>query len=523
MCNRSNLVPGRCARPSRLARGVAPIPILLAAAASLALAGGGPLAGAQQNSEATIENGRQLVALFMEGDLSTLWARMSGPLRQGLGSEQALAQFRDQVEAQLGAEISVVRETGTREQEMDVYTRKARFSKTGNTVIDVVFITDSSGIITGFWVRPSASQPSPPEEANGEPREGETAAMHEGIRSIVPIAPTVVAAQGRRHLVYELRVLNRRKQMVTLTGLDVLNADGSRPLLTLRGTALQAAHGGSDPGAWIDANSELLLYLWVSAAARVPTALQHRLHLRDADGVPFEAIGPALTPRPAQPMRLGPPLRGDSWLALNGPSNTSIHRRARIAVNQHQRIAQRFAIDFVQLREGATYHGNPEDNTNYLAYGKQALAVADGTVAALHDGIPNNVPGPDSRAVEITLETVAGNYVILDLGEGRYAFYAHLQPASLRVALGDHVTRGQVLGRVGNTGNSTEPHLHFHIADAPSPLGAEGLPYVFERFLFQGDMTRSQEVAPVSEAKLRTNEIPLQGTVLAFVGHDEFD
>ena len=81
------------------------------------------------------------------------------------------------------------------------------------------------------------------------------------------------------------------------------------------------------------------------------------------------------------------------------------------------------------------------------------------------DGIPENVPGANSRAVPITLETVGGNHVIIDIGGGHYAFYAHLKPGGIRVKLGDKVKRGQVIGLVGNTGNSTEPHLHFHISD----------------------------------------------------------
>ena len=73
------------------------------------------------------------------------------------------------------------------------------------------------------------------------------------------------------------------------------------------------------------------------------------------------------------------------------------------------------------------------------------------------------------------------NYVILALGNGGLAFYAHLQPGRLRVKPGDRVRRGQVLGLLGNSGNSDAPHLHFHISDANS-LESEGLPYVFDSF-----------------------------------------
>jgi murein DD-endopeptidase MepM/ murein hydrolase activator NlpD len=124
------------------------------------------------------------------------------------------------------------------------------------------------------------------------------------------------------------------------------------------------------------------------------------------------------------------------------------------------------------------------------------------------DGIPENVPGPTSRAVPMTLETLAGNHVTVDIGGGRFAFYAHLQPRSLRVKKGDRVRRGQVLGLVGNSGNSTEPHLHFHISDSPSPLGSEGIPHVMRSF-----EARDKPGAP---PRTYHNELPLENQVVTF-------
>jgi murein DD-endopeptidase MepM/ murein hydrolase activator NlpD len=102
-------------------------------------------------------------------------------------------------------------------------------------------------------------------------------------------------------------------------------------------------------------------------------------------------------------------------------------------------------------------------------------------VVAVHDGVPENVPDPVKRAVEMTLATAAGNYVAIYIGYGRYALYGHLIPSSIKVKKGDFVKRGQVLARLGNSGNSTEPHLHFQIADSPSFLNADGLPYLYAR------------------------------------------
>jgi murein DD-endopeptidase MepM/ murein hydrolase activator NlpD len=163
---------------------------------------------------------------------------------------------------------------------------------------------------------------------------------------------------------------------------------------------------------------------------------------------------------------------------------------------------------------GKTYHGDSLDNRNYYAYGAEALAVADGVVTEILDGLPQNVPGANSRAIPITLENLGGNHVVVDLGEGHYAFYAHLQPGSLRVKLGERVRRGEVLGLVGNTGNSTEPHLHFHISNATSPLGAEGLPYALSSFEVLGHA--GTEIGKSAKAEQETQAMPTEGEVVRF-------
>ena len=87
-----------------------------------------------------------------------------------------------------------------------------------------------------------------------------------------------------------------------------------------------------------------------------------------------------------------------------------------------------------------------------------------------------------------------GNEVVLELAPGVFAFYAHLQPGSIRVQIGETVTTGQVLGLLGNTGNSTAPHLHFQLADGPDVLTATSLPFVID------DWTLAGTIAPESTA-----------------------
>jgi len=347
----------------------------------------------------------------------------------------------------------------------------------------------------------------------------------------IPKPPTPFAANGQRHLVYELNVTNTGAEDFLLDGVTVLAGEASEPALAgYKGDMLAAAV--ARPGAPalrgaaklnIGAGQRATVYLWVSIAAAVaaPRALQHRLTLRLGETQRVLITNAGRVAVSGTPRVIGPPLRGAGWLAANGPSNSSGHRRTVISVDGVARIPQRFAIDWIQLRpDGRRYQGDPKNNKNYRAYGNDALAVSDGIVSAAKDGIPENVPGATSRAVPITMETIGGNHVIVNLGDGVYAFYAHLQPGSIKVKLGDKVRRGQVLGLVGNSGNSTEPHLHFHLGDANSPLGTEGLPYALSAFEVEGRVP-SLEADPLAWTPLATAEphkaeMPLANVVVRF-------
>ncbi|HZI55349.1 MAG TPA: M23 family metallopeptidase, partial [Verrucomicrobiae bacterium] len=337
------------------------------------------------------------------------------------------------------------------------------------------------------------------------------------INVVVPLAPTAFQADGKTHLAYELHITNFSGQNIALSSIEALSDSGaalshvdvSDPVANIYAPGNRQASGMDKLN--LSGGQMAVVYMWVTleGPAKIPTAIEHKI------GVKIGKYPEALTVQCARttvgrdvPV-ISAPLRGDNWVAGNGPSNTSGHRRALIPVDGRVRIAQRFAIDWVRLNsDGQTFKGDPLDNKNYRAYGSEALAVADGTVTEVKDGIPQNIPGENSRAVPITLETIGGNHIILDIGHGRYAFYAHLQPGSLKVKLGDHVKRGQVLGLVGNSGNSTEPHLHFHLSDANSPLGSEGIPYALETF-----DAKPKEDAPLSKHHM---EIPTENEIVTF-------
>jgi murein DD-endopeptidase MepM/ murein hydrolase activator NlpD len=314
-------------------------------------------------------------------------------------------------------------------------------------------------------------------------------------------------AGGRTLLIYELHITNFSRAEHNLTRIEVVGESGS--LATFEGDELVGVltRPGikTEDARKIGPGLRAVVFLSVPLGeAAAPARLRHRLTV---SGSTVETTVVAL--RAAQPIVIGAPLRGSDWLAANGPGNRSGHRRALIPVNGHAAIAQRFAIDWVQLKTAdATFTGDPKDNRNYKAYGADVLAVSDATVAAIKDGIPENVPGENSRAVPITMETMAGNHIILDLGGGNYCIYAHLQPGSLKVKTGERVKRGQALALLGNSGNSTEPHLHFQVMDGPSPLGAEGLPYLIDSF----------ELLSGPNAGKKENALPMQNMRVRFGG-----
>ena len=315
----------------------------------------------------------------------------------------------------------------------------------------------------------------------------------------VPKPPTVASIDGEGVLVYELHITNFSPVAQAIRRIEVLDdATPAHVLATLEDSALANAMmrpGLAPPPAAVDrarlgGGLRAVVFLWTPVtAATPPKRITHRITVvqGSGDSATTRTVVGGSAPVATAVATIAPPFHGGPWMAANGPGPVSGHRRALIPIDGTPAIAQRFAIDYVKLdTAGKTYHGDQLVNANYYAYGVDALAVADGIVVERKDSIPENVPGANSRAVPITLETIGGNHVILDIGGGRYAFYAHLQPGSLRVKLGDKVRRGQVLGLVGNSGNSTEPHLHVHLSDAPSPLGSEGLPYVMESFTLVG-------------------------------------
>lgn len=178
------------------------------------------------------------------------------------------------------------------------------------------------------------------------------------------------------------------------------------------------------------------------------------------------------------------PLRGD-WFIGAGPTLHSHHRWGTM---------EEFAYDIVKLGDkGKTYSGDGSKFSDYYAYGAPVLAAADGEVVETVTDVPEDISAmrrPDEsqdayrkrliqeqgKRLAAGVRAIVGNSVIIDHGTGEFSIYAHLQPGSVRVEKGQKVKVGDQIGALGSSGNSTEPHLHFQISDAPKAFSAASIP-----------------------------------------------
>ncbi len=354
----------------------------------------------------------------------------------------------------------------------------------------------------------------------------------------VPVPPTWIPARDGAHALYELHLAVYRQLPLELERVDVLDAADGTIVESLTGEALQQAL--VRPGRKLEAAGltrfdggdlgVLFVDLHRPPGASLPTAVRHDWYFRRAvaEGeTPPDKLwlleSAAVPIAPAPGITLGPPLSGAGWLAANGLGSPD-HRRTLLAIDGQVRISQRYAIDFVKIGDnGRPARREPAANGDFFGYGANVLAVADGRVVAVADGVPDNDPQAGTTAVSVTLETIAGNHVTIDIG-GAFVTYAHLQPGSATVAVGQQVKRGDVIGKVGNSGNSDAPHLHLQVTDGPDVLASEGLPFVFGHFGWQGEVTDldawiagGEGWQPAVETpQPRRDELPLAGDVIAF-------
>lgn len=354
------------------------------------------------------------------------------------------------------------------------------------------------------------------------------------VGSVLAAPVPVPATDGKVHLAYEVQLTNVLAQEVTLTSLVVLDRDVSLLKLTDKQLAGQTRIlGTTTPTTKIGPAQSAVIWLDVTLdkGAKVPDRLVH------AVGVSLPEPNPPLFPatmtmdmaptevQSRTPIVISPPLAGPGWLNGDGCCGMSAHRLALNPIDGQLWAAERFAIDYVQLQpDGHLFAGDVAKLESYPYFGADIHAVGDGPVVAAVDGLPEQIPGTGPTG--LTLDQYAGNHIVQDLGDGNYALYAHIQTGAVKVKVGDRLTVGQVIGSVGNTGNTDAPHLHFHVMSTPDPLRSNGLPFVFTEFRLDSRITdpsadallkgATAQMEPGITARDEKDVMPLQLDVMTY-------
>jgi hypothetical protein len=310
----------------------------------------------------------------------------------------------------------------------------------------------------------------------------------------------VFGSDGRERVEYDLVVTNVFSADATLQSLEV-RGDGRR-LFTLTGDALTEVTRKlftEDPTATIPAATaafiQVSLVLPRSYGRTPPRRLTNRIRYAIPPDAPSRGIiggtvadAPVLRVDRRAPMVIAAPVRGTGWLNVNGccEDPTSPHRLTVLASGGSYVTPEMFAIDWIHETGGNFYTAGGMNNTDWPGFGVPLHAVADGTVVATTDGLPDIPPltkNPDLR----TPEDYAGNNVMVRIAPHRYAVFDHMITGSVRVRPGQRVRTGQVLGLLGNSGNTDGPHLHFGIQTRPDSLSAS-VPFEIDDFVVEGNV-----------------------------------
>jgi murein DD-endopeptidase len=337
---------------------------------------------------------------------------------------------------------------------------------------------------------------------------------------MVPQAPIPVVTEGHVALIYELHLTNFDAEPLLVRKLQVVNPDNGKAIASFEGSDLAnrfALVGGSVlgesklPNNAIPPCGRAILFIeFGTTPGSVSKRLQHEITYVVAGGNQIVALqSPIVAVNSIEPVVLGPPFRNGIWAAVHAPSWPRGHRRMAYTLSGKVRIPGRYAVDWMGLdEEGRTTHGNPDRPEDAIGYGASVLAGADAEVAAVRDGVAES--SSISNNPNHGLGYGAGNYVALNLGSGRYAFYEHLRTGSIRVRVGQRVHIGQVIGALGFSGDSTGPHLHLHVADGADPLEAEGLPFVLDHYT---EIGRYDDIGDLGRNKWKP--LPTNGTPLS--------
>jgi len=335
---------------------------------------------------------------------------------------------------------------------------------------------------------------------------------------------------GKPTAYYEIYLTNFSTDTIKLKRISIVNSSDSFIYYTMQNQELKNSYSkiGSvikDTTLQLLPGNSAIVYIELSLQKEQIKGITHRISFEIAGK---EDLGEASIETSATKcsldtqLVLGAPLKGGIWTAIYEPSWERGHRRVIYTTNGKARIPGRYAIDFVKMDTNGKFT-NADENIvkNWFGYEVDVVAVADGIVSSIRDDFSESLTLSDHP--KYSPDNATGNYVSIKIGDNQFAFYEHLKPKSIKVKTGQTVKKGDIIASLGFTGQTTGPHLHFHVADADSPLGAEGIPFVFEQFEILGsypDFGRFGKTVwtPINDLKQlnRKAERPKSNTVIKF-------
>ncbi len=347
----------------------------------------------------------------------------------------------------------------------------------------------------------------------------------------------VAGSDGKDHLEYDLIVTNGFPEPVAITLIEVLGED-AQLLQRLEGNAIAEITQpliGLGPLKQIPASSTVGVVMDLTVPhGNVHTQIDHRITYAFPPDAAFTSLvgsfvieGPLLAVDPRQATTIASPLHGPGWITFSGCGNPpSLHRSIRLPIDgRTYSKPETFAIDWIQIKDGRPFEGDGARNEQWYCHGAEVASATVGTVVEVSNGLPDETPNTAPTNVHQP-EDFGGNHVTVQVTDGVWAFYGHLVVDSIKVKVGDSVVAGQVLGLLGNSGNSTAPHLHFGLLDGPDPLANNSLPMVFDSYKLLGvidEKSRGTILAPdgpvsaiVGTPRQEQGTLPLNWTVTDF-------
>jgi len=339
-------------------------------------------------------------------------------------------------------------------------------------------------------------------------------------------AQIVRGDDGKDHVEYELLVVNVFSEPVTLSSVTVLDPAG-KELMRIEGGTLAAATQtlfAKSATSVVPASAAVAVDVDLMLPPNTaPERLRHRIaYTLKADSelalmvgsLEVDAPEVAVNRQPAIVIR--PPLKGDGWLTTTACCKPNVHRDERIAIDGVRiETGETFAVDWAKVKNDRLFDGDGKRVEQYYGFGEDVLAIADGTVVSIHDGMPDQTPFvfmvPKSKS------DYGGNNLILEIAPNVFAWYAHLRQGSITVKAGDAVKTGAPIAKLGNTGPSEGPHLHLGLINKPDPIAGRSLPFVFDSFTLVGaidfDASKGDRLVIMPDSRQVRFAYPLYGGI----------